>query len=163
MYNAFWRHALFVQGQSFSVKSRNGCRVIRLGAGNDFRGPSVQALPHPSYVTLSRARSLFRPLLPSASYAGYSRGITQLLKLCSLRCWRTWSISMVFKDPTQPSYENGSAQALWDVTVHADSIEVMRANRINARIFDKMQRRVLAIETSCPWWDSEREGEGTEI
>ena len=60
-------------------------------------------------------------------------------------------LHMVFKDPTHPSYENGSAQALWDVTVYADSIEVMRANRINARIFDKMQRRVLAIETSCPW------------
>ena len=36
MYNAFWRHALFVRGQSSSVKtferSRNGCQVIRLGA-----------------------------------------------------------------------------------------------------------------------------------
>ena len=35
MYNAFWQHALFVRGQSFSVKtfdrSRNGCQVIRLG------------------------------------------------------------------------------------------------------------------------------------
>ena len=44
MYNAFWWHALFVRAQLFSVKtfdrSRNGCQVIRLGAGNDFRGPS---------------------------------------------------------------------------------------------------------------------------
>ena len=51
MYNAFWRHALFMGGQSFSVKtfdrSRNGCQVIRLGAGNDFRGPSGQPLPLP--------------------------------------------------------------------------------------------------------------------
>ena len=58
MYNAFWRLALFVRGQSFSVKtfdrSRNGCQVIREGAGNDFRGPSVQALPLPSRVS-SRA------------------------------------------------------------------------------------------------------------
>ena len=47
MYNAFWRHALFVRGQSFSVKtyhrSRNRCQVIEEGAGNDFRGPSVLA------------------------------------------------------------------------------------------------------------------------
>ena len=61
MYNAFWRLALFVRGQSFSVKtfdrSRNGCQVIREGAGNDFRGPSVQALPLPSRVFFSRARS----------------------------------------------------------------------------------------------------------
>ena len=60
MYNAFWRLALFVRGQSFSVKtfdrSRNGCQVIREGAGNDFRGPSVQALPLPSRVSFSRAR-----------------------------------------------------------------------------------------------------------
>ena len=40
-----------------------GCQVIRLGTGNDFRRPSGQALPHPSRVSLARARSLFRPLL----------------------------------------------------------------------------------------------------
>ena len=60
MYNSFWRLALFVLGQSFSVKtfdrSRNGCQVIREGAGNDFRGPSVQALPLPSRVSFWRAR-----------------------------------------------------------------------------------------------------------
>ena len=69
MYNAFWRLALFVRGQSFSVKtfdrSRNGCQVIREGAGNDFRGPSVQALPLPSRVSFSRARFFLCPLLPS--------------------------------------------------------------------------------------------------
>ena len=45
---------------------------------------------------------------------------------------------------TQPklSYENGSAQALWDVPIYADSIEV-RANSIDARIVDKEQKRVL--------------------
>ena len=39
MYHAFWRHALFVRGQSFSVKifdsSRSDCQVIRLGEGAD--------------------------------------------------------------------------------------------------------------------------------
>ena len=42
MYSIFWQLALFVRGQSFSVKtfdrSLNGCQVIREGAGNDFRG-----------------------------------------------------------------------------------------------------------------------------
>ena len=51
-----------------------GCQIIRLGAGNDFRGPSGQALPHPSRVSLRRARSLFRPLLPSICFEGYERG-----------------------------------------------------------------------------------------
>ena len=76
MYNAFWRLALFVRGQSFSVKtfdrSRNGCQVIREGAGNDFRGPSVQALPLPSRVSFSRARFFLCPPLTSACYAGYA-------------------------------------------------------------------------------------------
>ena len=49
---------------------------------------------------------------------------------------------------------NGSAQALWDVPIYADSIEVMRANRIDARIVDKEQKRVLAMEMSCPRLDN---------
>ena len=56
---------LFVRGQSFSVKtfdrSHNGCQIIRLGAGNDFRGPSGQALPLPSRVSFSRARFFLVP------------------------------------------------------------------------------------------------------
>ena len=57
---------------------------------------------------------------------------------------------------TQPKllYENESVQALWDVPVYADSIEV-RANRIDSRIVDKEQKRGLAItEMSCPWLDN---------
>ena len=77
MYNAFWRLALFVRGQSFSVKtfdrSRNGCQVIGEGAENDFRGPSVQALPLPSRASFSHARFFLCPLLPRACYAGYPR------------------------------------------------------------------------------------------
>ena len=45
---------------------------------NDFRGLSVQALPHPSCVSLARARSLFRPLLPSACYAGHEKPDLQI-------------------------------------------------------------------------------------
>ena len=75
MYNAFWRHALFVRGQSFSVKtfdsSRNSCQVIGKGAGNNFRGPSVQVLPLPLRVSFSGARFFLYSLLPSACYAGY--------------------------------------------------------------------------------------------
>ena len=54
-------HAFFVRGQSFSVKifdrSPSGCQVIRLGAGDDFGGPSGQALPLPSRV-VSPSRAL---------------------------------------------------------------------------------------------------------
>ena len=64
MCNAFWRHALFVRGQSFSVKIfdrlRSGCQVITLGAGDDFRGPSGQVLPLPLRFSLLRAGSFLR-------------------------------------------------------------------------------------------------------
>ena len=65
MYNAFWRHALFVLGQSFSVKifdrSGSGSLAIRLGPGDDFRGSSGQALPLPSRVSFSPFRFFLRP------------------------------------------------------------------------------------------------------
>ena len=57
------------------------------------------------------------------------------------------------KTQPKPSYEHGSAQALSDVPVYADSIEV-RANRIDARIVDKDKKRVVAIEMSCPCLDN---------
>ena len=53
--------------------TRKGCQVIRLGAGNDFRGPSGQGLPLPSGVSFSRARFFLCQLLPSACYAGYPK------------------------------------------------------------------------------------------
>ena len=66
MYNAFWRHAFLDRGHSFSVKifdrSHSSCQVIRLGAADDFRGPSGQALLLPFHVSLSCARSFLRLL-----------------------------------------------------------------------------------------------------
>ena len=55
------------------------------------------------------------------------------------------------------SYENGSVQASWDVLAYADNTEVRANMIIDARIIDKEQKRVLAIEMSCPWLDN-REG-----
>ena len=79
MYNAFWRHALFVRGQSFSVKifdrSRSGCQVIRLGV-RDASTP-LACLP-------PARRSFLRPLLPSSCYK----------KLCE-RNLRNLSLSFV--------------------------------------------------------------------
>lgn len=50
------------------------------------------------------------------------------------------------------TYDNGNAQALWNVPVYSGSIEV-RAIRIDATIVDKEQKRVSAIEMSCPRLD----------
>ena len=66
MYNTFWPHAFLDRGHSFSVKifdrSHSSCQVIRLGAADDFRGPSGQALLLPFHVSLSCARSFLRLL-----------------------------------------------------------------------------------------------------
>ena len=55
MHMAFWRHALFVRGQLFSVKifDRSRSAASILGAGDDFRGPSGQPLPLSPRVSLS--------------------------------------------------------------------------------------------------------------
>ena len=85
MYHAFWRHALFVRGQSFSVKifdkSRGGCQVIRLGEGDNFGGPSGQAFV--------RARSLF--LAPITS----QRLLRRLIRIDLLKSFMINTISQI--------------------------------------------------------------------
>ena len=88
MYNTFWQRSLFVWGQLFSAKifdrSCSGFQVFRLGAGDDFCGPSGHALPLPLRVSLSRAHSFLRPLLPSTYYAGYNFPEASTRKECKI-------------------------------------------------------------------------------
>ena len=77
MCNAFWQHALFVRGQSFSVKpfdrSRNGCQVIRLGRGETIfvglpgRHSLSPRVSHSRPPVFSCAHYFQAPLLPSAT------------------------------------------------------------------------------------------------
>ena len=96
MYNAFWRHAFFVRGQSFSVKIfdrlRNGCQVIGEGAGNDFWGASVQALPLPSRVSFSRARFFSCALYFQAPATQASWSVTLLIFIQTLAIARTTKV-----------------------------------------------------------------------
>ena len=64
MYDAFWRHALFVRGQSFAVKflTDHAEAARELGWGRDAPSP-LECLP------LVR-RSFLRPQLPSSCYTG---------------------------------------------------------------------------------------------
>ena len=115
MYNAFWRLALFVRGQSFSVKtfdrSRKGCQVIREEAGNDFRGPSVQALPLPSRVSFSRTRFF---LVPTAS--------KRLLRRLSFvhHMWRsTFVREMIF---TRSIRLKQTDRTCWMIQTHSEEL-----------------------------------------
>ena len=74
MYNAFWRHTLFVRGQSFSVKtfdrSPNGCQVIRLGRETIFVGlPGRCSLSSRVSSSLGRVFSCAHYFQASASQA----------------------------------------------------------------------------------------------
>ena len=44
-------------------------------------------------------------------------------------------------------------RALWDVPLFAEKTEV-RANRIDVRIINKKEVKVILIEMSCPWIDN---------
>ena len=53
----------------------------------------------------------------------------------------------------KPMYESIHAQAFWDVQVYAEHT-VVCANRVDARIVDHKEKRVLLVEMSCPWVDN---------
>ena len=60
------------------------------------------------------------------------------------------------KTQHQPMYENGRAMAYWDIPLYADNTHV-KANRIDATIVDKENKKVSVIEMSCPWVENREE------
>ena len=50
----------------------------------------------------------------------------------------------------KPLYESTQAQAFWDIPVYAEHTTVW-ANRVDARIIDHKEKKVLLVEMSCPW------------
>ena len=53
-------------------------------------------------------------------------------------------------------YENERAIAYWDIPLYADNTH-LKANRINATIVDKENKKVSVIEMSCPWVENREE------
>ena len=60
-------------------------------------------------------------------------------------------------------YESTHEQAFWDVPVYAEHT-VVCANRVDVRIVDHKEKRVVLVEMSCPWVDNrvKKEAEKTE-
>ena len=54
-------------------------------------------------------------------------------------------------DP-KPLYESPEARANWDVPVFAEH-EHLPQNRVDARFIDHKEKKVIAVEMSCPWVD----------
>ena len=50
----------------------------------------------------------------------------------------------------QPVYKGAHAQAYWDVPVYRE-YQDLRANRIDARIVNHQEKKVIVMEMSCPW------------
>ena len=66
------------------------------------------------------------------------------------KVWPSWIHSaLAFAKEPEPITENNSITAYWDVPVFAENTEV-RANRIDARIVDKVRKEILLMEMSCP-------------
>ncbi|XP_068726388.1 uncharacterized protein [Montipora capricornis] len=56
----------------------------------------------------------------------------------------------------KPMYENERAIAYWDIPLYADNTHV-KANRIDATIVAKENKKVSVIEMSCPWVENREE------
>ena len=59
-----------------------------------------------------------------------------------------WSVASSTKP--QPLYKGAYAQAYWDIPVYGE-YQDLRANRIDAWIINHQEKKVIAIEMSCPW------------
>ena len=72
------------------------------------------------------------------------------------KVWPSWIHSaLAFAKEPEPITENNSITAYWDVPVFAENKEV-RANRIDARIVDKVRKEIILLEMSCPWTTNRR-------
>ena len=52
----------------------------------------------------------------------------------------------------KPVYEPSEALAFWDVQVYAEHT-IVKTNRVDARFVDHKNKKVLAVEMSCPWME----------
>ena len=68
----------------------------------------------------------------------------------------TLEVPWFSKTQPKPMYENERVIAYWDIPLYADNTHV-KANRIDATIVDKENKKVLVIEMSCPWVENSEE------
>ncbi|XP_022783739.1 uncharacterized protein LOC111324448 [Stylophora pistillata] len=56
-------------------------------------------------------------------------------------------------DKPKPVYESENVKAYWDVPIYADQQEYqdLRANRIDTRIVNHQEKKVIVMEMSCSW------------
>ena len=52
----------------------------------------------------------------------------------------------------KPVYESSEALAFWDVPVYVEHT-IVKANRVDARFLDHTNKKVWAVEISCPWME----------
>ena len=60
------------------------------------------------------------------------------------------------KTQPKPMYENERAIAYWDIPLYPDNMHV-KADRIDATIVDKENKKISVIEMSCPWVENREE------
>ena len=68
----------------------------------------------------------------------------------------TPEVPWVSKTQPKPMYKNERAIEYWDIPLYADNMHV-KANRIDATIVDKQNKKVSVMELSCPWVENREE------
>ena len=58
----------------------------------------------------------------------------------------------------KPLYESPDAQVFWGIPMFAEHNHV-RSNQVDVRVIDHKQKRIYAIEMSCPWIDNRKKKE----
>ena len=70
----------------------------------------------------------------------------------------TSEVPWFLKIQHKPMYENERTIAYWDIPLYTANTH-LKANRIDATIVDKENKKVSVIEMSCPWVENREEEE----
>ena len=68
----------------------------------------------------------------------------------------TSEVPWVSTTQPKPMYENERAIAYWDIPLDTDNTHV-KANRIDASVKDKENKKVSVVEMTCPWVENREE------
>ena len=93
-----------------------------------------------------------RPALAQIKYLERHDAVLKVLIFDIIEDLGLIEASPLWSSPTkpQPVNEGTHAQAYWEVPVYGECQD-LRANRIDARIVNHQEKKIIAMEMSCPW------------
>ena len=113
----------------------------------------IVILPAGCAVQQSMAHILYAcPALAQTKYLARHDAVLKVLFFDIMEDLGLIEASPPWYSPTkpQPVYEGAYAQPYWDVPVFGE-YQDLRPNRIDARIVNHQEKKVITMEMSCPW------------